>query len=126
LGAFEYSVEVGDSNGRRFERLITLVDTGATYTTIPRDVLARLGVLPEEERPFILANGQRVSYGMAWIRVRIDEREQPTLAVFGNEGVKPLLGAFTLEGFGLAVDTVNKRLVPAAAYLVGLRDPGQK
>jgi aspartyl protease family protein len=123
VGAFEYSVEVGDFEGRRFEQLVALVDTGATYTTIPRDVLFRLGVTPEEERPFILANGERITYGMAWVRIHLDGREQPSLAVFGEEGIKPLLGAFTLEGFGLAVDPVSQRLVPAEAYLVQIRPP---
>ncbi len=36
----------------------------------------------------------------------------PTLVVFGDEGSIPLLGAYTLEGFGLAADPINRRLVP--------------
>ncbi|MGH7406808.1 MAG: hypothetical protein ACREKF_02210, partial [Candidatus Methylomirabilales bacterium] len=32
----------------------------------------------QEEWPFVLADGRQVSYGIAWIRVRIDGRTQPT------------------------------------------------
>lgn len=38
--------------------------------------------------------------------------------VFGDEGVSPLLGAYTLEGVRLAVDPVGKRLVPTRALLM--------
>lgn len=121
MGTFHYSIEVGDFEGRRFEDLDALVDTGATYTSVPRDTLERLGVEPEEEASFILANGQSMSLGMAWIRIRLDGREQPSLVIFGDPGSTVLLGAFTLEGFRLGVDAVNQRLIPTPGYLVGIR-----
>jgi hypothetical protein len=33
------------------------------------------------------------------------------------KGGEPLLGAFTLEGFGLGVDPVNRRLIPVPGLL---------
>ena len=51
------------------------------------------------------------------IRIQIDGRTQPTIAVFGHPGSEPLLGVFTLEGFGLAADPVNRRLVPVPGLL---------
>ena len=121
MGTFLYPVEVGDFEGRRFEEVDALVDTGATYTSVPRDTLERLGVEPEEEAAFVLANGQSVTLGVAWVRIRLDDREQPTLVIFGEPGSTVLLGAFTLEGFRLGVDSVNQRLVPTPGYLVGIR-----
>ena len=121
MGTFRYPIEVGDFEGRRFAPVDALVDTGATYTSIPSVLLDDLGIRPEEGRPFILANGQRVFYGMAWVRIRFDGRDQPTLVIFGEPNSEPLLGAFTLEGLGLAVDSVNRRLVPTPGYLVGIR-----
>lgn len=117
MGTFRIPVEIGDQAGVRFDTVEALVDTGATYTWIPRDILDRLGIRPEEDRPFLLADGRQVSYGIAWVRVRIDGRTQPTIAVFGDPGSDPLLGVFTLEGFGLAADPVNRRLVPVPALL---------
>jgi len=120
VSTFEATIDVGDFAGNRWETVNALVDTGATYTAIPSDVLSRLGVEAEKYRPFFLANGQRVEYGLAWIRVRLDGRQQPSLVIFAEPGTKPLLGAFTLEGFGLAADPVNRRLVPAVGYMVGI------
>ncbi len=117
MGSFRVPVEIGDPVRDRFASLEALVDTGATYTWVPRDVLERLDVQPEEERLFVLADGRQVSYKIAWIRVRIDGRTQPTIAVFGDPGSEPLLGVFTLEGFGLAADPVNRRLLPVPALL---------
>ena len=124
MGTFRHQFEVGDFDAGRFELVDGLVDTGATYTSIPRDILDRLGVSPQEERPFILANGQQVSYGLAWVRVRLDGREEPTMVIFGEPGSDVLLGAFTLEGFGLGVDAVNRQLSATPGDLVGMRRQG--
>ena len=121
MGTFLYPIEVGDFEGVRFEEFDALVDTGATYTSVPRDTLERLRIEPQEEATFILANGQSVSLGMAWIRLRLDGREQPTLVIFGDPGSTVLLGASTLEGFRLGVDAVNRQLIPTPGYLVGIR-----
>ena len=40
-----------------------------------------------------------------------------SIAVFGDPGSEPLLGVFILEGFRLAADPVNRRLVPVPALL---------
>jgi len=74
-------------------------------------LLQGLGVLPEEEWPFELADGREVRYPVAWIQIRLQGREQPTLVVFAPPGAEPILGAFTLEGFLLAADPVNERLI---------------
>jgi clan AA aspartic protease len=117
MGSFRVQIQVGDAAAGRFESIEALVDTGSTYTWVPRDLLERLAVRPDEERPFVLTDGRQVSYPIAWIHVRIDGRTQPTIVVFGESGSEPLLGVFTLEGFGLAADPVNRRLVPVPALL---------
>lgn len=117
MGTFRVPIEIGDPSGDRFERVDALVDTGASFTWVPRDLLERLGVEPTEEWPFVLADGTKVKYGVAWIVARIGRRTQPTIAVFGEPGSEPLLGAFTLEGFLLAPDPVNRRLVPVPGLL---------
>src|SRR2546426_10745643 len=43
--------------GERFEPIEALVGTGATYTWVPRDVLERLGVVPQEESALRAARG---------------------------------------------------------------------
>ena len=53
--------------------------------------------------------------GVGEARVTIDGVSVVTQVVFGDDGVFPLLGSYTLEGLLLAVDPVNQRLVPTHA-----------
>jgi clan AA aspartic protease len=115
MGHFRVPIQVG--RGERFERLDALVDTGATYSWIPRDVLEAVGVAPEEDRPFVLADGRQVRFPVAWTQIRIGAREQPTIVVFGHPGSEPMLGVVTLEEFLLAVDPVSRRLVSVPGLL---------
>ena len=111
VGNFRVPIQVARRDSERFAALTALVDTGSTYTWVPRDVLEGLGMAPEREWPFELADGREVRYGVAWIQIRLEGREAPTLVVFGPAGTEPILGAFTLEGFLLAADPVNERLI---------------
>jgi clan AA aspartic protease len=122
MGSFEVRVEIGDPSGSRFEPVAALVDTGAAYTWIPREVLYRLGVRPTEDRVFELADGRQTTYGFAWATIRIEGKVQPTPVVFGDEGSTPLLGVVTLEEFSLGIDPVNQRLIPVPALLKGFRE----
>src|SRR5207237_8072042 len=117
MGAVGVVGVVWDATGERCEPSEALVEPGATCTWVPRDVLERLGVVPEEEWPFVLADGREVRYPMAWIRMRLGERVQPTIAVFGEPRSEPILGVITLEEFRLAADPVNRRLVSVPGLL---------
>ena len=118
MGTFFQTIELAASPNGPFESLEALVDTGATYTYIPRPVLERLRITPLERQPFVLADGRRIEYEISQVRVRIDGRERFTICIFGDEGATPLLGTVTLEEFGLSVDPVNKRLLPVPGFLV--------
>lgn len=58
MGIFRVPIQVGSRIGKTFASLDALVDTGAMFTWIPRDVLDTLGVVGEEEWPFVLADGR--------------------------------------------------------------------
>jgi len=120
VGTFRVTADIGDPRGERYEALEVLVDTAATYTWVPRSILERLGVTPAFRFPFILADGRRIEREMAETRIRLDGQSRTTLVVFGDEGTLPLLGAYTLEGFGLAADPVNRRLIPVPGLLMAL------
>ena len=118
MGTFTVEIEVGDPAGDRFETVEALVDTGATYTMIPSSLLDRLGAAQVARMSFILADGQRIerAVGEAWLRIRDSSFHSPV--VFANEDSNILLGAVTLQIFGLGVDPVNERLVPVDGLLV--------
>jgi aspartyl protease family protein len=121
VGTFRVALEIGDPEGSRWETVEALVDTGASYTLVPRHLLLSLGVRTTFRRPFTLADGRQVDCEMAETRVRLDGQTRTTLVIFGEEGAVPLLGAYTLEGFGLAPDPVNRRLISVPGLLMDIR-----
>ena len=123
MGTFYHRLAIAPATGGPFVEIEALVDTGATYTYIPHSILERLGIVAEEQRPFVLADGRTVEYPIAPIRVRLDGRTRFTVCIFGEEGTQPLLGAVTLEEFGLAVDPVAKRLIPVPGLLLRMEEP---
>ncbi len=115
MGDFRVAIRIARGQGERFETLQALVDTGSTFTWIPQDVLERLGVRPDREWPFELADGREQRYPVAWLQIRVEDRhEQPTIVVFGPPGAEPILGVVTLEEYLLAVDPVHHRLIPVS------------
>ena len=94
-----------------------LVDTGATYSVIPKDVLDELGVVVEETRSFEIADGTEIELQSGEASIRVGEKRVTVVVVFGPEGASPLLGATTLEMASLAVDPIREILVPVSGLL---------
>ena len=117
MGTFTIPLEVADLQGTQFIEVESLVDTGATYTSIPEDVLQRLGIDERETCPFELADDRVVEYSVGYATMRVDNREVIAPIVFGSPGTAPLMGATTLETAGLGVDAINQRLIPIPALL---------
>ena len=95
-----------------------LVDTGAFYTVVSRDVLSALKVLPIREETVQFADGRKARWKVGEARLGIDGRSVTTLVLFGRRGTQPLLGAYSLEGLGLPVDSRHRRLVPMPVVIV--------
>lgn len=99
-----------------------MVDTGATWTWIPRPILDRLGIPAADRRRLQMANGAIVERESGWALITAEGITVPTTCIFGDPGSIPLLGAVTLEECGLAPDPVRQRLVPVVGLaLAGLR-----
>ena len=118
MGTFRVDIEIGDPTGQRYEKVEVLVDTGATYTTVPGLLLERLGVVPHVRDTFVLPAGRRVERDIGRTWVRVDGRLELTLVVFGDPAAPWLLGAYTLEGLRLTADPVGSRLVPLPGLLL--------
>ena len=121
MATFRVTIEIGPMDQSRFEQIEALVDTGATYTVVPSNVLERLGITPQFRRRFRLADGRVIELDMAVVMVRLEGQTLPTICIFGEKGMDALLGAVTLEEFGLGVDPVNQRLVPVELLFIGFR-----
>ena len=127
VGTFTVKVTVRNPlNPSRSATVESLVDTGAAYSQVPAHVLESLGITPFDERPAILADGRRTFCRVGRADFLHDGRQTPALVVFGEDEAPALLGAMTLEGLGLGVDPVGKRLMPVdipMASLPFLRHP---
>jgi predicted aspartyl protease len=96
-----------------------LVDTGSDYTWIPAKLLEKIGVQREKkDLPFVMANGQTITRNVGFAILRIDKYFTIDEVVFAEAGDLPLLGARTLEGLNLTVDSKRKKLVASGPLLV--------
>ena len=115
-----FSVPAGLVNPQRLEKRLTLellVDTGATWTMLPPEVVSKLGLAASRQRAVTLADGERVSYPAGQVAIQLNGEEVITTFLAGPPGCLALLGAVALEEFGLAPDPVRKTLVPVGGLL---------
>ena len=124
MGTFEVSLEIGDSDGSRYQQVEVLVDSGAAYTWIPHTILDELDLEPAFRLAFLLADRREIERDVTETRMRLGGRVLTRIVVFGDAGSAALLGADTLEGFGLMVDPINRRLVPVERFPMGAAAPG--
>jgi len=117
MGLFHVDIDVLPSNGGTAERQTVLVNTGASYLSLPASVLGRLGYHPVGVQRVIFATGETAIWQVTEIRVRLQGRERTVLAFLADEHAPKLLVAQTIETFGLGVDPLGQRLVPVDAYL---------
>ena len=118
MGVFQVELQIGDPQGQRYETVEAMVDSGATYTTLPGSLLRELGVEAIESRTFILADNSRMQRGFGQTWIKIDGRRIVSPVVFSDDNSLPLLGAVTLEIFALGIDPVNGRLIPVDSFLL--------
>jgi len=108
------------SHPEHVERAVTVdlvVDTGATYTLLPAEAVAALELATPYEQPAVLASGKQITYRVGEVRFRLGDEERVTVFFLGPLGSRALLGAVTLEQFGMAADPVNRRLIRVPALL---------
>ena len=116
MGTFTVNMRIIGANGAA-EDVDALVDTGATYASLPAGLLRRLEVVPMETGRFRTAVGDVVEMDLGQVEVELDGRRRTVLTVFGPDGASPLLGATVLGLFSLAVDPIEQRLTPVPGLL---------
>jgi predicted aspartyl protease len=91
-----------------------LVDTGSEYTWVPEPTLDKMGIQREKkDLMFTMANGQNITRSIGFAIVRVEKKFTVDEVVFAEKGDLLLLGARTLEGLNLMVDSQKKKLVAA-------------
>ena len=87
-----------------------LVDTGATDCLVPRQHLESIGLVPEGQRVYGLADGSEIKMDIAVGRIEFMGEFVGGTIVFGEEDAEPLLGVTALESVGIEVDPHNQTL----------------
>ena len=100
MGTVTVTIQVGDLRGHQFEELDIIVDTGSTYTSVPRAMLERLGVPIQRSMPSQTADGRIVPVDIGQTIVRLEGFEFYTPVIFAAENEPSLLGVVTLEEAG--------------------------
>ena len=92
-----------------------LVDTGAIDCLVPRQHLEAIGLKPEGQRRYSLADGSEVAMDVTVGRVEFMDIFVGATILFGKANSEPLLGATALESLGIEVDPLNQTLTRHAA-----------
>ena len=124
MGLTVLEIEVGNpANPSVTEPVEFLIDSGAIYSVVPTDILNRLNIQPLIEQPFRLANGTTIRRKEGIALFKHGERIGGADVIFGEEGDSVLLGAFTLEALGLALDPLRRELHPLPMILALSQGP---
>lgn len=95
-----------------------VVDTGATYSVLPANVLRELDVSSVRMVKLRLADNRILEKPLGEVGIEIEGYSaSATPVIFGDEGVY-LLGSVAMEQLGLAPDPVEKKLKPVEALLM--------
>jgi predicted aspartyl protease len=100
-----------------------LIDSGAIYSVVPAAILEELGIKPLAEQAFRLADGSKITRKKGVAVFKYGGQVGGADVIFGEPGDSTLLGAFTLEALGLALDPLRRELKPLPMILAGSPGP---
>jgi len=112
MGLTNLTVEVANGGRPEVSEVVEfLIDSGATYSVVPRSILERLGIPILGNETFRLASGQRIQRQIGAAVFRYQGRAGGSSVVFGEEGNMVLLGSLTLESLGFGLDPLKRELI---------------
>jgi len=118
MGLTVLTVEVGNpANPEVTETLEFLIDSGAIYSVVPTPILEKLGIKPLTEQEIRLADGTKIARKKGIALFKYGNQIGGADVIFREEGDSLLLGAFTLEALGLALDPLRRELKPLPMIL---------
>lgn len=112
MGLFQVSVKLANPGAPEGVRYVSLlVDTGATLSWVPREILQGLGVRPTSRLEFQLADGRVLEREVGSALFTIDGITLAVPVAFAEPGEEPVLGGTTLEALGFTVDPIEEKLI---------------
>jgi predicted aspartyl protease len=88
------------------------VDSGAEFTRINAETLKNIGIKREKkDYTFVMANGRQITRAVGFAIIRVGDAITTDEVIFGEPDDLQILGARSLEGMNLRVDSRAKKLV---------------
>ena len=112
VGQFQVPLTIVPPDGGETRHVSALVDTGAAYSVLPRSLLESLGCRQLRIQRVLFADGRVEHWPVTELAVECESRRATTTVLMAPPASPILLGAITLEGLGLGVDTLARRLIP--------------
>ncbi|MEA2165126.1 MAG: hypothetical protein QOK37_3253 [Thermoanaerobaculia bacterium] len=126
MGLTVLNIEVGNvAHPEDMRPMEFLIDSGAVRSVVPSSTLDELGIKPIATQDFRLADGRKISRRKGVALFRYQDRIGGADVIFGEPDDSNLLGAFTLEALGLALDPLRRELHPLPMILGGWRSEAQ-
>ena len=116
MGHIYADTKLSNPDGDKTVAQRMLVDTGATYTCLSYSLAKQLGLPLFAKSKITLADGKEVDASNSLAYVEINGRGD-ILQVRVLDIVEPVIGVFTLEALGLAVDPVSGELKPTRGFI---------
>ena len=103
--------------GEKQEPVRFLIDSGATYSLLPKTVWESIELVPKRGQTFSLADGSTIERQISECHITIAEGEGHTPVILGEPGDEALLGVVTLENLGLVFNPFSRTLHPMRMLL---------
>ena len=96
-----------------------LVDSGATYSLLPKAIWESIELVPKRQQSFALADGTVVQRWVSECYLMLPQGEGHTPVILGEPGDdEPLLGVVTLEILALVFNPFSRTLQPMRLLLI--------
>lgn len=95
-----------------------LVDSGAIFTSIPRNLLEEIGIMPFARRRLRIYGENIIERDICVGLVEYESKRAGTTIIFGEPGDTLVLGVTALESLGYQLDPVTKKLKPVELLMV--------
>jgi len=94
-----------------------LIDSGASYSLLPKAVWEAIELEPKRKVSFVLADGTTIDRWVSEAFLILPQGEAHTPVILGEEDDEALLGVITLEILGLVLNPFNRTLQPMTMLL---------
>jgi len=102
----------------RSDEVDLLVDSGAIFSSIPRNALEKLGLKPIDHEKLRVCGGAIVERDLGWAMIEYGGKRRVVPVIFGEPEDTPVFGSTSLESLGYQIDPVTRKLKPVELLMI--------